>query len=186
MQPDGFSPKMTEALIRKVEGASLPAAELIDLLDAGISRQGRDAGISRCDVCRGVAEGVAQGTRALWQEKAKRESTCSCWTARSSGHARRGAGCGWKVLSRRRRTQRPDSGQGVGLFEMHLNSPEYAVVLNGPCSGRRNTTVAAGGAGRSAVPVTGLGWLLRKQVRQGTRVLHEEIEERQARRGGIA
>ncbi len=178
VQPDGFSPKMTEALIRKVDSASLPAAELIDLLDAGISRQDATRGYLEATF---VGEGGRESLKELEfrQEKAKRDFTVFLPDGKELPNMPPGSRVRLEGVFKAKTDTAPDSGQGVGMFEMYLNSPEDIVVLERPpwWTAQHTLWLLAGLAGVLFLSLVWAG-LLRKQVRQGTRVLHEEIEER--------
>jgi len=177
-EPDGFSPKLVQAVVRKVGKAALPSATAIDLLNTDLSNQDATRGFIEA-VCLGATTKESLHILDLQDCKTERRFSAFIPAMNQSplpipvGSRLRLAGvfkADTDVL--------PDFGQVLSSFQMYVNSPEDIVVLERPSWWTaRRTLFGLGGLG--AVLLLSLAWvgLLRRQVRQRTGELQDEITE---------
>jgi PAS domain S-box-containing protein len=177
-EPDGFSPKLVQALVRKVGSASLPPANPIDLLQAELSAQ---------DATRGRIEGIVVGVSA--------RDLVQVLELRDAGEGRYFSALvptAMNLLSRLAVGSRvrltgvfkaetdmlPDFGQVPTSFQMYVNSAADIRVLAQPSWWTaRHTLFGLGALG--FILLLALAWvsLLRNQVRLQTARLQSEITE---------
>ena len=181
-EPDGLTPKMTQALIRKTGRAALPTANPINLqqLDSGDDNAVEDA-------TRGWAEATLMGLSVngtiqileLEQETTKirfraylpRDGDVPFPIPIGSRIHLQGA---FKATS----DTVPDFGQIFTSFEMYLNSQEDIVVLERPSWWtQRHTLWVFGGLGSVLLAALTWIWSLRTRVHLRTRELHQVIAE---------
>ncbi len=177
-EPDGFSPKLVQALVRKVGSASLPAANPIDLLQTELSVQ---------DATRGQIEGIVVGASAresvqvleLQDAGEKRFFSAIIPTATDAlsslavGSRVRLAG-----VFKAETDLLPDFGQAPTSFQMYVNSAADIQVLAQPSWWTaRHTLLGLGALG--FILLLALAWvrLLRNQVRLRTAQLQSEVTE---------
>jgi PAS domain S-box-containing protein len=182
-EPDGLSPRLVQALVRKIGIAPLPPCTPIAF--PGINTGSTDAGQ---DATRGQLDATLLGSslrdsfqvlelRADKTEKvfhALLPITGGSMPALAPGSRLRLQGV-YKAVT----DTVPDFGQVVSSFEMYLNTPaDIKVLARPPWWSTRRTVWILGGVG--GVLLVSLAWVgsLRRQVRQRTRQLHDEIVER--------
>jgi PAS domain S-box-containing protein len=180
---DGFSPKLVQALVRKVGRSPLPTANPIEPL-----RLNSDDEETSSDATRGKIEATFLGyslKQSLVALELRHETSKKTFLAFLP--ANKNVPIDFPVGSRLRLTgvfkaeadTVPDFGQVLTSFEMYLNSPSDIQVLERPpWWNLRHTLFLFGGLG--VVLVVSLIWAesLRKQVRQRTRELQEEVVQR--------
>ena len=180
-EPDGLSPQLNQALIRRIGDGKLPAANAVDLSgifsDSGTSHDATRATVDATLVDHSIRDSVE--VLELQSDTLKK----SCYAFLPVGAE---AGPAIPVGSRLRlegvfkavTDTVPDSGQVVTSFEMYLNSPADIAVLQRPSwwTARHAlwTFSSLGG-----VLLFFLVWAgsLRGQVRRRTRELRQEIQE---------
>ncbi|MFO1499303.1 MAG: ATP-binding protein [Verrucomicrobiota bacterium] len=184
-EPDGFSPKLVEAVIRKIGRGSLPIAQLLDPVGTEEGRQE-----VAWDATRGQFQAIflghsvegsvytlqLQSTKATPSFKAILPAKQDPRVLPLPGSLVRLEG-----VFKAKTDQLPDFAKAVTSFEVYLNSPTDIRVLARPSwwSLRHAVTVLISLA---AVLVLALIWaaLLRQRVRQSTRQLRAEIQEHKA------
>ena len=183
-RPDGFSPKLVQALVRKVGHVPLPEARPIDLL--GLNQDSQD---SSQDATRGQIEAIFLGRSSVnesvqvleFQQDATRKNFLAFLPAAGRALPLPPAGSRVRLegVFKAMTDTVPDFGEVVTSFEVYLNSPaDIAVLERPPWWTARHTFWVLAGVG--VVLFLALSWAssLRKKVRQRTRELREEIEER--------
>ncbi len=182
-RPDGFSPKLVQALVRKAGHVPLPEARPIDLL--GLNQNSQD---SSQDATRGQVEAVFLGrssanesVQALEFQDVTRKNFLAFLPVggRTPLLPPVGSRVRLEGVFKAKTDTVPDFGEVVTSFEVYLNSPaDIAVLERPPWWTARHTFWVLAGVG--VVLFLALSWAssLRKQVRQRTRELREEIEER--------
>ncbi len=178
--PDGFSPKLVQALVRKTGQDELPAAVVIDFMQNYLQ--------SSQDATRGQVDAIFEGQGASDSahklefrcEATKRDFYAYLPSTTSLPSSlvpdTRVRLCGVIKLQ----VEEPlDANQVVTAFEMHLNSPADIQVLEAPSWWTAGHTLWVV-AGLGAVLFVSMGWisLLRRQVRRQTRALQQENAER--------
>ncbi len=178
--PDGFTPKLVQALVRKTGQDELPPAGDINFL-ANWTQSSQDA-------TRGQVEAIYEGQNAgdsalkleLRSEATKRDFNAylpaTAILPRSLDPGTRVRLSGVIKLQ----VEEPlDANQVVTAFEMYLNSPGDIQVLEAPSwwTARHTLWVVAG---LGTVLIVSLGWIraLRRQVSRQTRALEQENAER--------
>ena len=182
-EPDGLSPRLVQALVRKIGTAPLPQCMPIAFpgINTGSSDVNQDATRGQLDATL-LGSSVRESFQVLELRSDKTEKvfhallpiTGGPMAALAPGSRLRLQGVYKSVTD-----TVPDFGQVVSSFEMYLNTPADITVLARPpwWSTRRTRWILAGVGG---VLLVSLAWVgsLRRQVRQRTRELHEEIAER--------
>jgi PAS domain S-box-containing protein len=178
--PDGFTPKLVQALVRKTGRGDLPAAVVIDFTQ-NWTQSSQDATRGQVDA---IFEGQGASPSALKLEL-RCEATKRDFYAFLPAAVPLPASLvpGTRVRLRgviKFQEEEPlDANQVVTAFEMYLNSPADIQVLEAPSWWTaRHTLWVVGGLG--TVLVVSLGWIsaLRRQVRRQTRALEQENAER--------
>jgi PAS domain S-box-containing protein len=186
--PDGFTPKLVQALVRKVGRADLPDASIIDFMQ-NWSQSSQDATRGQVDA---IFEGQGASDSALKLE-------LRCETTKRDFYAYLPATAplppsllpGTRVRLRGviklQAEEALDANQVVTAFEMYLNSPADIQVLEAPSWWTaRHTLWSVVGLGM--VFIVSLGWIsaLRRQVRRQTRALQQENAERKQAQAELA
>jgi PAS domain S-box-containing protein len=186
--PDGFTPKLVQALVRKTGRGDLPAAGVVDFMQ-NYMQSSQDATRRQVDA---IFEGQGASDSALKLE-------LRCESTKRDFHAYLPATAslppsllpGTRVRLRgvtKLQVEEPlDANQVVTAFEMYLNSPADIQVLEAPSWWTaRHTLWAVGGLG--SVLIVSLGWIsaLRRQVRLQTRALELENAERKRAQAELA
>jgi len=175
-EPDGFSPKLVQALVRKAGSASLPAANPIDLLQAELSVQ---------DATRGQIEGMVVGASAresvqVLELQEAREKRCFSAIIPAATNLLSRLGVGSRVrlagVFKAETDLLPDFGQALTSFQMYVNSAaDIQVLARPPWWTARHTLLGLGALG--FILLLALAWvsLLRNQVRLQTAQVQSEI-----------
>ncbi len=178
--PDGFTPKLVQALVRKTGRGELPPGGVIDFMQNWTQ--------SSQDAARGQVDAVFEGQSAsdsalkleLRCEATKRDfyaylpSTALLPTSLVPGTRVRL--CGVIKLQ----VEEPlDANQVVTAFEMYLSSPQDIQILAAPSWWTAAHTLWVV-VGLGTVLILSLGWIsaLRRQVRRQTQALQQENAER--------
>ncbi len=178
--PDGFSPKLVQALARKTGRGDLPAAKVTDFFQAS-DQSGQDATRGEVDA---IFEGQGAGDSAPKLEMLC-ESTRQYFYAYLPAAASLpesllpGSRVRLRGVIKLQAEEALDANQVVTAFEMYLNSPADIQILEAPSWWTaRHTSWLLGGVG--SVLIVSLGWIssLRRQVRRQTRALEQENAER--------
>ncbi|HEV7923877.1 MAG TPA: PAS domain-containing protein, partial [Verrucomicrobiae bacterium] len=178
--PDGFSPKLVQAVVRKTGVGDLPDAVVIDFF-ANWMQSSQDATRGQVDA---IFEGQGASDSALKLEFRCESTRRSFYVYLPATSALPSSLVpGTRVRLRgviKLQVEEPlDANQVVTAFEMYLNSPEDIQVLEAPSWWTaRHTLWVVGGLG--AVLIVSIGWIrgLRRQVRRQTRALKQENAER--------
>jgi PAS domain S-box-containing protein len=186
--PDGFSPKLVQALARKIGRGDLPAPGVIDFMQNWVQ--------SGQDVTRGQVDAIfqRQGTR---DSAPRLELRCEATQRDFCAYLPAAAPLPPSMLPGARvrlrgviklQVEEPlDANQVVTAFEMYLNSPADIQVLAFPSWWTaRHTWWVVGGLG--LVLIVSLGWTnaLRGEVRRQTRALKQENAERKQAQAELA
>ena len=180
--PDGFSPKLVQALVRKVGRAALPAAIPLDPLDTTNNDE-----VINWDATRGQIEAVLLGNshnelrQVLELEHLRTKQTFYAFLP-AKGRAKNRVMPGSRVrlqgVFKCKVDPVLDFGQVVTSFEMYLNSPADVLVLTHPgWWTTRRTLWAAGGLAAALFLLLGWAALLRQQIRHRTAQLNEETAQ---------
>jgi len=178
-EPDGLSPKLVQALVRKVGTAPMPPA--VARVTPGSADVSQDATRVQMEATL-LGSSLRDSFQVL---ELRSENTARIFHAflpigkdpfpvLPAGSRLRLEGV-YKATT----DTAPDFGQVISSFEIYLNSPADITVLERPpWWTARHTLWLLTGLG--AVVLVSLAWVgsLRRQVRQRTRDLHEEIAER--------
>ncbi|MGO8701527.1 MAG: sensor histidine kinase [Limisphaerales bacterium] len=182
-EPDGFSPKLAQALLRKVSHGPLPAPKALDLLALN-----QDNTLSGKDATRGWIEATYLGMSAndslqvLRFRPDKSETTFSAFlpaTDAAMPSIPPGSRVRVEGVFKAKTDIVPDFGQVITSFEVYLNSPaDLTVLARPPWWNARHTVWVLGGL--ALVLLLALEWVrsLRSKVARRTRQLSEEVEER--------
>jgi signal transduction histidine kinase len=181
-EPDGLSPKLVQALIRKTGRMPLPAPNPIS-----VQRMTAEDNQTSQDAIRGSVDAIFLGRSAnesvqilqLQQEQTKTPFYAYLpGPAESISYIPIGSHLHLVGAFKARSDAVPDFGQVVTSFEMYLNSPADILVLERPPWWTpRHTLWLLGGFG--AVLLAVLAWvgLLRLQVGRRTGELHKVINQ---------
>ncbi len=178
-EPDGFSPKLTQALVRKMEPALLPSTKPIDLL--GTDLDNRDSTRASI-VATFLGQSSQESVQVLEFRHEKTKKTFSAFLPGGNGPLAAipvGSRVEIEGVFKAKADNVPDFGQVISSFEMYLNSPADITVLERPpWWTTRHTLWLLGGL--AAVLFISLAWagMLRNKVRRRTRELKDEIDER--------
>ncbi|MGC9941363.1 MAG: ATP-binding protein [Verrucomicrobiota bacterium] len=180
--PDGFSPKLVQALVRKEGRSPLPAASPIDLLDTDVDGEGGSE-----DATRGLVDGTLLGrsfNESLEVLELRLDQSKKTFFAYlpfetdTNKPVPIGSRLRLEGVFKAKMNTAADYGQTITSFEMYLNSPANITVLDWPSWWTTEHTLwLLGGLGLLLVMI--LSWVgsLRNQVRQRTRELSAEINE---------
>jgi len=186
--PDGFSPKLVQAVARKIGRGDLPAPGVIDFMQNWLQ--------SGQDVTRGQVDAIfeAQGAR---DSALRLEMRCEATkrdfyaylpaTAPLPPSILPGARVRLRGVIKLQVEEPLDANQVVTAFEMYLNSPADIQVLESPSWWTaRHTWWVVGGLG--IVLFVSLGWInaLRGEVGRQTRALEQENAERKQAQAELA
>ncbi|HUD49647.1 MAG TPA: PAS domain S-box protein [Candidatus Baltobacteraceae bacterium] len=186
--PDGFSPKLVQAVVRKVGQGDLPPAGVTDFFQAYLQ--------SSQDATRGQVDAIFEG-RGASDSTLKLELRCQATKRNFFAYLPAvtplptsmlpGARVRLRGVIKLQAEEPLDANQVVTAFEMYLNSASDIQVLEAPSWWTaRHTLWALGGLG--AVLIVSIGWIsaLRRQVRRQTRALKQENWERKQAQGELA
>jgi signal transduction histidine kinase len=184
-QPDGFSPKLGQAVIRRVGRGVLPKPRSIDLLTNNASDLEQQIDATRVEIeAVLLGQSVDQSVCALNLQDERAQQVFRAYLPLTNGQQLLPVAVGsrlrlqgvFKII----RDRAPDVGQAVTSFEMYLNSPADIVVTARPnwWTTRHVLWLATALAGVFALV---LGWvgLLRNQVRQRTHDLKLKMLQHQ-------
>jgi signal transduction histidine kinase len=183
-QPDGFSAKLIQAVIRKVDHAPLPTAVPVDLASVNLGDLTQQQ-----DATRVALEGVlinemndaTRRTLNLRNEAARQVFSVYLPLDDPAGPmAPIPEGSRLRVLGIFKAVQdkTPDVGQAATTFEVYANSTADITVLERPSwwTARHTLRVVAVFAGGLAVSLAWI-WLLRKRVQERTSDLAAKVDE---------
>jgi signal transduction histidine kinase len=183
-QPDGLSPRLGQAVIRKVGRAPMPAATPIDLAKVTVAGLADDLDATRVELEVVLVNESVEGSRRtlnLRSEKARqifRAYLPADDPATPPVEMPVGSRLQVQGVLKAIQDRTPDVDQAATSFELYVNSPADITVLARPSwwTTPHMVQVSAVLGGCLAV---GLGWiwLLRNRVRQRTRDLAFKIEE---------
>ncbi|MGO8701419.1 MAG: PAS domain S-box protein [Limisphaerales bacterium] len=186
--PDGFSPKLVQALARKIGRADLPAARDIDFMQ-NWTQSGQDGTRVQVDA---IFEGRGTSDSSIRMEfrcEATKRDFYAYLPAASSLPASLLTGSRVRLRGAiKLEVEEPlDANQVVTAFEMYLSSPADIQVLAAPSWWTAGHTLWVTG-GLGTVLLVSLGWVgaLRGQVRRQTRALKQENAERKQAQAGLA
>jgi signal transduction histidine kinase len=184
-QPDGFSPKLSQAVIRRVGRGVLPKPQSIDLLTNNASDVEQHIDATRVEIeAVLLGESVDQSVCALDLQEKRAQQVFHAYLPLTNGQQWLPIAVGSRLrlqgVFKTIRDRAPDVGQAVTSFEMYLNSPADIVVTARPnwwTSGHVLWLTAA----LAGVLALVLGWagLLRNQVLQRTHDLRLKMIQHQ-------
>jgi signal transduction histidine kinase len=184
-QPDGFSPKLGQAVVRRIGRGELPKPQPIDLLTNNASDLEQ-----QCDATRVEMEALLLGVSVdqslcvlNLQDQRAQQVFCAYLPLTNAGQRLRcpvGSRLRLQGVFKTIRDKAPDVGQAVTSFAMYLNSPEDILVTARPnwWTSRHILWLTAAFAALLAIVLAWVG-LLRNQVRQRTQDLRLKIQEHQ-------
>jgi len=180
--PDGFSPKLVQALLKVKGHGSLPAVAPIDLLGADADGEGGDQ-----DATRRSIDGTLLGRSfkeslevlELRHDPSKKTFFAYLPLATDTNNpVPTGSRLRLEGVFKAKMDSVADYGQTITSFEMYLNSPADITVLERPSWWTaRHTVWLLGGVGVLLVMFAAWVGSLRNRVRQRTGELREEIGE---------
>ncbi len=184
-QPDGFSPKLTQAVARKVGVATLPPARVIDL-----SLTNANDLAQTCDGTRGeitatlLSENADPSHRTLnLCDQETRQNFCAYLPIDDDPQYEPilpGSRLKIRGVFKAVRDKTPDADQTATFFEMYVNSAADITVLQRSSWWTPKRALEFAGSISSVLVAASVWiWMLRKQVRQRTRALDLKIEEHQ-------
>jgi PAS domain S-box-containing protein len=185
---DGFSPKLAQALVRKVGRADLPPAGEIDFMQ-NWTQSGQDATRAQMDATYEGRDTTDSAIRMEFRNEATKRPFYAYLPATFPWPASLLPGSRVRLRGVIKfQVEEPlDANQVVTAFEMYLNSPADIQVLEQPSWWTaRHTLWVVGGLG--AVLFVSLGWIsaLREIVQRQTRSLQQENEERKLAQACLA
>jgi signal transduction histidine kinase len=174
-EPDGFAPKLVQALVRKKGRVSLPRANAIDLLETDLSN---------LDATRAELKAVVLGSgwqdslQTLQLQDEKRARAFSAFFPTNHGLLPTipvGSRIRVRGVLKAETDSLPDFAQVINSFELYGNRPQDVTVFQRPPWWNARRTLW-GLAGASGLLLLALAWaaLLRRQVRQRTKDLAYE------------
>jgi signal transduction histidine kinase len=182
-EPDGFSPKLSQAQARKTGTGTFPPLNSIDLMADNSSHEGNHSDATRCQIVGTYLGHSLEGTEPSLN--LQDEATKQTFTAHLPDDIRPfslpppGSRVRLQGVFKAKMDAVLDYDQAATAFEMYLSSPDDLIVLQRPSWWSiRHTFWVLGGLG--VVLSFSIIWirLLRKQVQQRTHELREEIEQR--------
>jgi signal transduction histidine kinase len=183
-QPDGFSPKLGQAVVRRIGRGALPQAQAIDLLttnNASDLEQQQDATRVEIEAVL-IGQSVDQSVAVLNLQDVRAQQVFCAYLPLTNAEERLSFAVGSRLrlegVFKTIRDKAPDVEQAVTSFEMYLNSPQDIVVTARPSwwTPRHILWLTAAFASVLALVLAWVG-LLRNQVRQRTHDLRLKIEE---------
>jgi len=182
-QPDGFSPKLSQAVIRRVGQGLLPRPQYIDLLTNNSSDLEQQLDGTRVEIeAVLLGQSLDQSVCTLNLQDERAQQDFNAYLPFTNGQQRLlipvGSHLRLQGVFKTMRDKALDVGQAVTSFEMYLNSSADIAVTARPnwwTAGHVLWLTAA----LAGVLALVLGWvgLLRNQVRQHTRDLRLKIQE---------
>jgi signal transduction histidine kinase len=184
-QPDGFSAKLGQAVVRRIGQGALPKALAIDLLtnNAGDMEQQRDATRIEIEAVL-LGQSVDQSVCVLNLQDERAQQVFCAYLPLTNAEQRLPIPVGSRLrlqgVFKTIRDKAPDVDQAATSFEMYLNSPDDIVVTARPNWWSPQHILWLIGAFASVLTIV-LAWvgLLRNQVRQRTHDLRLKIQEHQ-------
>jgi signal transduction histidine kinase len=184
-QPDGFSAKLGEAVVRRIGRGVLPTAVPIDLLTNNASdlEQQRDGTRVELEAVL-IGQSVDQSVCVLnLQDERSQQVFCAylpLTKAEQTFHIPVGSRLRLEGVFKTIRDKAPDVDQAATSFEMYLNSPGDIVVTARPTwwNSEHVLWLVATFAGVLAIVLAWVG-ILRNQVRQRTHDLRLKIKDHQ-------
>jgi signal transduction histidine kinase len=184
-QPDGFSAKLGQAVVRRIGRGLLPPAQPIDLLTNNASdlEQQRDATRVEIEAVL-IGQSVDQSICVLNLQDERAQQVFCAYLPLTNTEERLTIPVGSRLrlqgVFKTIRDKAPDVDQAATSFEMYLNSPDDIVVTARPnwWSPQHILWLIAAFAGVLTMVLSWAG-LLRKQVRQRTQDLRLKIQELQ-------
>ncbi len=184
-QPDGFSPKLSQAVVRRVGWGVMPKAQTINLLTNNASDREQQIDATRVVIEADLlGQGVDQSICALNLQEPLSQQVFNAYLPLTNGQQRLPIAVGSRLrlegVFKTIRDRAPDVGQAVTSFEMYLNSPADIVVTARPSwwTAGHILWLTAALAGVLALV---LGWvgMLRRQVIQRTTDLRLKMIQHQ-------
>jgi signal transduction histidine kinase len=182
-QADGFSPKLSQAVVRRVGWGLLPKPQPIDLLTNNASDVEQQLDATRVEIeAVLLGQSVDQSVCALSLQEQRAQQEFRAYLPLTNGQQRLPIAVGSRLrlqgVFKAIRDKAPDVGQAVTSFEMYLNSPADIVVTARPnwWTAGHILWLTAALAGVLALVLAWVG-LLRDQVRQRTSDLRLKIQE---------
>jgi signal transduction histidine kinase len=184
-QPDGFSAKLGQAVVRRMGRGVLPQAQPIDLLtnDASDLEQQRDA--TRVEIEASlIGQSVDQSVCVLNLQDERSQQVFCAYLPITNAQQRLAIPVGSRLrlqgVFKTIRDKAPDVDQAATSFEMYLNSPDDILVTARPnwWSPQHILWLIASFVGVLAIVLAWVG-ILRNQVRQRTHDLRLKIREHQ-------
>lgn len=178
-EPDGFSPRLVQAVARVVGRAPLPATPTIDLLDADLGSH--DAKRAQIDAIVS-ATSIKENLQVLELRDERSERSFSAFFPTNQGILPAvPAGSRVRVQGVLKAGASPlqDAGEIIGPIQLFGSSPRDLTILTRPSwwTMRRTVWFLAGLAGVLSVSLFWV-WTLRQQVRRRTQDLRAEIDQR--------
>jgi len=183
-QPDGFSAKLIQAVIRKVGTASLPAAAPVDLASATMGELTQQQDATRVELVGVLVNETDEATRRTLniRDEAARH-VFNVYLPPGDAHdelASMPEGSRLRMLGifKALQDKAPDVDQAPTSFEVYANSLADITVLERPSWWTARHTLRLMGVfgGLLALGLAWI-WLLRKQVRQRTSDLALKVDE---------
>ncbi|HUC85394.1 MAG TPA: HAMP domain-containing sensor histidine kinase, partial [Candidatus Acidoferrales bacterium] len=183
-QPDGFSAKLIQAVIRKAGHEPIPAAVPVDLANVNIGDLAQQRDGTRVELEGTLINESADATRRilnLRNEQARQVFSAylpANESAASAAPIPEGSRLRIHGIFKAIQDKTPDVDQAATSFEVYVDSSQDVAVLERPSWWTARHTLQLMGlfAGLSGVSLAWI-WLLRKQVRQRTHDLALKVEE---------
>jgi len=183
-QPDGFSAKLIQAVLRKIGHTSPPRAAPVDLAKVNIGDLAQQQDATRVEL-EGVLinESAAAAGRTLHLRHELGRQVFSAYlppldSKDFSAPIPEGSRLRIRGIFKAVQDKTPDVNQAATAFEIYIDSASDLAVLERPSWWTARHTLELMGL-FAAISAIGLGWiwLLRKQVRQRTSDLAMKVEE---------
>jgi signal transduction histidine kinase len=186
VEPDGFSPKLVQALARKVGRASLPQANPIDLLLSDLSSE--DATRGQIDAMY-LGRSTKESMQVLELQDGKRQRTFSAFFPVAHGLLPPipvGSRVRLQGVLKADTDTLPDFGKVLASFQMFANSPHDLTILARPSWWNLRRTLW-GLSGAIGAVLACLAWvgLLHRQVARRTLELRAEVDQRRRTAGRL-
>lgn len=178
-EPDGLSPKLVQALVRKTGTEPLPPAGEIDLLDTDSSSPDAVRGQIEAQL---LSRSTTESHQVLELRDEKRDMTFSAFFPTNRGELPPiplGSLLQLTGVFKAELDDLPDFGQAITSFKLYGNSPADIKILQRPSwwTASHALWVAGGLVGVLSIALAWVG-SLRRQVRLRTHQLRTEAEER--------